>query len=138
VRNRLKGGTIAEGLLGDEYLLYERAVLLKDLDSIVMAIPHVYQPIIRDSNGVNETELFRYRFAWIVWAKIGIVWFVTVRSPVTFVRSRVRVEHDDPLIEVSVGNIDLVGFGIHCHVRGMAQEFRVVAAARFPRVSDLQ
>ena len=38
----IPGGTHAERLLGDEYFFYERAVLLKDLDTVVSAVADVH------------------------------------------------------------------------------------------------
>ena len=46
------------------------------------------------------------------------------------VLTRFRIEHDDPAIEITVGDIDLVSLGIHGDVRGSSQVAGIVAAHR--------
>ena len=63
--------------------------------------------------------------------------FVAVGAPVAQVLAGLGVEDDDPLVEVPVGDVQLVGLGVHFHVRGAAEDLGAVASLGAARLSDL-
>src|SRR6267143_6746337 len=148
----------AERVLRDERFAHERPIFPEDLNPIVRAIAHVNQTIVRNPHGVHDAELRRRRAVRIVLAgfvfvlhgaverarqtlprpqKIPIVGLLAVRAPVPFVGARCRVEHDDAMVHVAVGDIQLVGRRVDDHVRRGAEVLRVVAAGAFALTADL-
>jgi hypothetical protein len=56
----------------------------------------------------------------------------------SLVRAGIRVEHDDTMVDVPVGDKDFVRLGIHGHVAWIAEECGVLAATGPPELTDLQ
>ena len=69
--------------------------------------------------------------------KKPIVRLVAVRAPVPFVGAARRVEHDHAVIDVTVGDIQLVRGCIDDHARRRAEILRVVAPAALALMPDL-
>ena len=148
----------AERLLRDEGFLHERPVLAEHLHAIVRAIADVDESVARDPHRVHDAKLRRRRAVRIVLARsvlvlhdasertgqplpraleIPIVGPFAVRAPVTFVRTGRRVEHDDAVVDVPVGDVQFVGGGVEDNVGRRAEVLCVVAAAALTRVPDL-
>src|SRR5262245_13316135 len=98
----------------DEDFFDKRAIEFEDLESVVRSVGYVDQFVIRYDDGVHRiVEL---------WGRLAlnelrasrefetVIGFLPVRAPVPFVRARVRVEHDDAVVEISVGDEQLVRF----------------------------
>ena len=62
---------------------------------------------------------------------------VAVGAPVAQVFPGLGVEHDDPLVQVPVGDVELVGRRIHLDVGGLAEELGAVAALGAAGLPDL-
>ena len=71
-------------------------------------------------------------------AVVVVHWAVGERAPHPLERSGVRVEHDDAVIAVSVGDEHLVGRGMHPCVGGAMQIPRVGVPLALVAVPDLQ
>ena len=128
----------AERLLVEERLLDERAVRLEHLDAIVDAIADVQQPIDREIGAVHRiAELLRRRRVRIVPSEIHIVGLVAVGAPVPLVLAGVGVEHDDAMVAVAVGDVQLVGLLVDEGLGRQPQIRDVVAALARSRLADL-
>src|SRR3981081_376350 len=68
----------------------------------------------------------------------AIVRSLAVRAPVTLVRTGVRVEDDDAVVEVSIGHEQFVGLLVHEQAGRSPQVTGVVAAFVLPGTADLQ
>ena len=66
-----------------------------------------------------------------------IVRRLAVRAPVTLVRPGRRVEHDDPVIHIAVGNIQLVRRAVDDQIGSRTEIRRVVAAFALSRLANL-
>ena len=58
------------------------------------------------------SELLRRRRRGIVHAKVRVVGAIAVRAPVALALAGRRIEHDDALVAVAVGDVRLVGFSV--------------------------
>ena len=121
-----------------ERFLHEGAVRLEDLNPIVHAIADIQQPIDRQVGAVYRVpELLRRRRLRIVPPQIHIVRLVAIRAPVPLVCARVGVEHDDAVIAVAVGDVELVGLLVEERLRRQPQVLDVVAPLARARLPDL-
>ena len=66
-----------------------------------------------------------------------IVRRVAVCAPVALVRTGRRVEDDDAVVDVAVGDVEFVGGGVEDNIGRRAEVLCVVAAAALARVPDL-
>src|SRR5690348_4936475 len=69
--------------------------------------------------------------------KVAIVRPLAVGSPVSFVRTGGGVEYDDAMVDVTVGDVQLIGRRVDDHVRRRTEIVGVVAAAALPLMTDL-
>ena len=69
--------------------------------------------------------------------KIGIIGLAPIRAPMTLVSAGLSIEDDDTMIQVSVGDIELVCLLIDDEAGWTAHIFRVVASTVFSTVADL-
>src|SRR5262249_44873547 len=74
----------------------------------------------------------------IVGSELFVRRLVAVCPPVALVGAAVGVEHDHAMIEISVGDVDLVGLGIDLGVGRLAQASEVVAVGLVALLADLQ
>jgi hypothetical protein len=132
VRNvHVPGGSISQRVGLDLELLYERAVLLEHLDAVVGTVAHVDEPVDGDPDTVDGVAELP-RCIRVVAGSLA------VGSPVTLVLTGVRIEHDDPPVQITVGDVDLVGFGIHLRIRGPTEQLRIIASTGHSRLPDLE
>ncbi len=117
-------------------LLHEAAVLVEHLDAVVRAIADIDQPILGDLHAVHGVaELGRVR---IVGGELLVGRFLAVGAPVSLVGAGVGVEHDHTVVEIAVGDVDLVGLGIDLGIRRLAQPRHIVAVGLVAWFADLQ
>ena len=90
----------------------EPAVLLEHLNPITRAIADVHHPVFCNVDAGHVAELPYRRSGRIVRAAAFRRRFLTVRAPVPFVRTGLRIEDDDPVIP-TVGDEDLVRGRVH-------------------------
>jgi hypothetical protein len=69
--------------------------------------------------------------------EVAVVGPLAVRAPMALVSACGGVEHDDPMVDVTVGDIKLVGGGVDDDIGRGTEIFGVVAATALPRVTDL-
>ena len=123
-------GTAAKGFLLDELLLQELPLRRKHLNAIVDTIADVQHAIFRQLGAVYRVpELFQRRRRRIVASVVFIVWNVAVRAPEPFERARLRVEDDDAMVAVAVGNVGLFVALVDKDLRRLS-EGELVGAAR--------
>src|SRR4051812_25963750 len=68
---------------------------------------------------------------------IRMVGVVSIGSPMTFVSSGLRIKDNDPMIHVSVRDIEFMRRFIDNETRRATEIFHVVASAVFPTVANL-
>src|SRR5215510_13711333 len=103
---------VAGGGLRDERFFHKLAVLLKDLDSIVLAVADIDQTILRDCGAAYIAKLFCRGRIRIVRPEARVIRLLTVSAPVPLVCAGVGVEDDNAVIAESIGDVDLVSRGI--------------------------
>src|SRR5262245_59214092 len=131
-------GSRSQRLAVIERFLHERSVRLEDLDAVVDSIADVEQAIDREVRAVHRiAELLSGRRLRIVPPEVRVIRLVDIRAPVTFVLAGLRVEHDDTMVAVPVGDVDLVGFLVDERLRGQTKVRDVVAPLARPRLADL-
>src|SRR5262249_40372492 len=94
---------VAEGRLRDERFFHKLAVLLKHLDSIVLAVAYIDQTILRDRGAAYRSKLFCRRRIRIVRAEARVIGLLAVSAPVALVGAGVAIEDDDAVIAESIG-----------------------------------
>src|SRR5215813_11903122 len=145
-------------LFGDERLSHERSVLLKNLNAIVRPIANIDKSIVRDSHSMHDAELRWWRPGRIILAgpvlmlhctiegarqalsgvfEIRIIGFASICTPMTLVGSRLHVEYDDSMVQVSVRHVELVFFLINDETRRTADILEIIASAVFSAAADL-
>src|SRR5215510_10655686 len=129
---------VAEGSLRDERFFHKLAVLLKHLDSIVLAVADIDQTILRDRGAAYRAKLFCRGRIRIVRAEARVIGLLAVGAPVALVGAGVGVEDDDAVIAESIGGVDLVGRRIDSDAGRPVQPRFAIAAFDLARVSDLQ
>ena len=93
------------------------------------AVADIQQPIVRELGAVDRiAELLRRRRLRIVPPEIDIVGLVAVGAPVPLVLAGVGVEHDDAVVAVAVGDVQLVGLLVDEGLRRQPEVLDVVAA----------
>ena len=115
-------GEVVHGAFGlqrvprDEHFLHERAIEPEDLEPVVRAIGDVDEIVVRHDNRVHRiVELRRRRTLNELGARrelVVVVRLLAVGAPMTLVRAGVRVEDDDAVVEVAVGDEQLVGLRV--------------------------
>src|SRR5207249_3809376 len=122
-------GSTSKRLLRNERFFDERSILLENLNPIVRPIAYINEPIIRDSRGMHDTELWwrrasRLILAWAVFMldstiegtrkalscilEVRIIGLPSVRAPMASISPGVSIEHDDSMIHVSIGDVEFV------------------------------
>jgi hypothetical protein len=97
----------------------------------------------------NTEELRRRRALEVELGRVGdeplpireqpqIIRWHAIRSPMSLVRTRIRVEDDHTAIVVAVGDIDLVGVRIDRQIGRVAEQSPVVAPSALPQLADLR
>src|SRR2546422_1761260 len=151
-------GSTSKRLLRNERFFDECSILLENLNAIVRPIAHINEPIIRDSRGMHDAEL-RWRrtsriiLAWAVLVldrpiegtrkalscilEIPIIGLPSIRAPMTFVSPGLRIEHDDSMIHVSIGDVEFACRFINDQRRRTAQILGIIASAVSSAVADL-
>ena len=87
---------------------------------------------------MRQSELLDRRRVRLVRTKIFVVGLVAVRTPHTLESERPGVDHDNAVVPVAVGDIQLIACGIHRQVGGAAQILRVRAAAALALTAELR
>src|SRR5467141_3136207 len=121
----------------------------------VRPVANINEPIVRYSDGMHDAELRGRRAIRLILARpvlmlhraiewtwkalarvleVRIIGLASICAPMTLVRPGLRVEHDDSMIHVSVGNIELVCLLIDFQGSRAAEILRVIAAAVFSAV----
>jgi len=121
----------AQRLWPHEKLLHKLALLGEDLNTVIHAVANVNKPISRDMDAMNGIAelLVRWR-GWIVSAGIGIIRGIAVGAPQALECALVRVVDDDSLVHVTVGDINLMGLGIHFDAGGPPENVGAQAVGR--------
>src|SRR5689334_7298599 len=86
----------------------------------------------------RSPKLLCRRRVRIVAAQVLVIGFVAVCAPVSFELSGIRIDDDNALIQIAVGDVSFVGFGIDEYLRNSAEVFLIVAAAVFSRMTVLR
>src|SRR3954454_6175690 len=129
---------VAERILLEEPLLDEGAVPPKHLDAIVHAVADIDQTVIGDLHAMHGIgELLRDRRLGIVRRLLVVAWRLAVSAPMPLVSAGGGVEHDDAVIAVAVGDIDLVGILVDRGFGRLAELRGVVAAPARRDLADL-
>src|SRR5437762_7819450 len=151
-------GPTSKRLLRNERFLDECSILLENLNTIVRPIAYVNQPVIRDSCGMHNAELWWRRAGRIILARavlmlnsavegtwqtlscvleVRIIGLPSICAPMAFVSPGLRIEHDDPVIHVAISDVEFMRRFINDQRCGTAEILRVIASAVFPAVADL-
>src|SRR5215831_10066561 len=69
--------------------------------------------------------------------EIRIIGFASICTPMTLVGSRLHVEYDDSMVQVSIRHVELVFFLINDETRRTADILEIIASAVFSAVADL-
>src|SRR5262245_44430932 len=69
--------------------------------------------------------------------EIRIIRFASIRTPMTLVGSRLHVEYDDSMVQVSVRHVQLVFFLINDETRRTPDVLGIITSAVFSAVTDL-
>ena len=129
---------VAERVLLVEPFLDEAAVLAEHLDAVVDAVADIDQPVIGDLDAMHGiAELLRHRRLGIVGRLLVVVGRVAIGAPVPLVGAGGGVEHDDAVVAVAVGDVDLVGLLVDRGFGGLAELRGVVAALARRDLADL-
>src|SRR5690242_5549873 len=78
-------------------------------------------------------ELLVRRRSRIVRAGINIIRWIAVRTPEPFECALVRIVDRDSLVQITIGNVNLMGLGIYFHARGLAEDIGTHAVRRLGR-----
>src|SRR5262245_792635 len=129
---------VPESRLRDESFFHKFAVLLKHLDSIVLAVADIDQIILRYRGAAYRAKLFCRGRIRIVRAEARVIGLFAVSAPVPLVCAGVGVEDDDAVIAESVGDVGLVGRRIDSDAGRPVQPRFAIAALDIARASDLR
>src|SRR5262245_35891887 len=83
----------------------------------------------------RSAELLRRRRVGLIWTEVLVIRLVAVCAPVAFELSGVAVDDRDALVQVAVGEIRLVLFGVDEDLRDAAERHLIVAAAHVSRLA---
>src|SRR5262245_33989309 len=83
----------------------------------------------------RSAELLRRRRVGLIWTEVLVIRLVAVCAPVAFELSGVGVDDRDALVQVAVGEIRLVLFGVDEDLRDAAERHLIVAAADVRRLT---
>ena len=133
--------SVASRLRSNKDLFDEFALLSEGLNSVVHLICNIDDPIVRDGNVGERSELLRRRYRGIDDAPrgellrrgIGIVDLNqgnSVGSPAAFELTSVHVVYDNALIHHAIGDVHLIGSVIEIHGRGRSQNRCVLVVLR--------
>ena len=124
-------------LRANEALHQVLAVLAEHLDAIAAPVRHVEQAILGPHQPVHGGVLLRWRCrVHRIGVPLGIVRPLAVGAPMTLVGARRGIEYDHALVDVAVGNEQLIGLGLDVEIRRPAQVRRVVASLVHARLAD--
>src|SRR5687767_2968812 len=127
--------------LRDENLPLKTAVLAEDLESAVAPIAYIHEAVAIDSEAMHGIAKLPWRWSGGIRfrGRSGIIRLLAICAPVPFVGARFRLEHNDPTVPVrfAVGDINLIGAGIHAHLRRLTHMCRDLAAPALPGTTDL-
>src|SRR5216683_7660889 len=146
----------------DPYLRYIFAVGGEHLHALAAAVGDIHEPVIRDFDAVNgrhklrrprvfriepggqRARLFLFRrrgpcrFSRQCRRARGVVHrSVAERAPHAFVRTSVRIEHDDAFVAVAVGDENLIGLGIDENVGRLPKAGCIRVALLLRGMTDL-
>src|SRR5438093_11727068 len=143
-------GSTSKRLLRKKRFSDERAILLENLNAIVCPIANVNEPVSGDPGGMHNAQRWWRRAGRIILAgavlmldrtiegtwkalscvlEVRIIGLPSIRAPMTFVRSGVSIEHDDSMIQVSIGGVELLRHVIDDQRGRTAESLCVVASA---------
>src|SRR5437588_10732585 len=122
-----------------EELLHELALLREYLNPVVGAIANVDKSIVRDVGTVDgRPELLVVGSIGLVRTRVGIVRNISIGAPHPFECKRNGIEHDDALVQVAIGHVQLMRSLIHFQPGGLPKLVRVSAIGRaLRRMADL-
>src|SRR5208282_4595672 len=104
-------------------LLHKLALLAEDLNAVVRPVANVDETVLRDVDAVDGTS--KLLIGWgrgRVGTGVGIGGLVSVGAPHALEGAGFGIEHDDALIAVAVGDVDLVRGFVHLYSGGAAQD----------------
>src|SRR5438093_2284789 len=151
-------GSTSKRLLRKKRFSDERAILLENLNAIVCPIANVNEPVSGDPGGMHNAELWWRRAGRIILAGAVLMldstidrnWIAhccvlseriirvsSIRAPLTFVRSGLSIEHDDSMIQVSIGDVEFVRRFIDDQRGRTAEILCVIASAVSSAVANL-
>src|SRR5262245_1645081 len=73
-------------------------------------------------------ELLSRRCVRIVPAEILVVWLVSISSPISFELASICIDHHYTFVQVPIGYVSLVGFGIDKNLGHPTEVLEIIAA----------
>src|SRR5687767_6028676 len=129
---------VAERVLRNLRFLDECAVFPEYLNAVVRAVADIHEAVGRERRAMYGSEGFGKWCRRIEWSGVAVVRLDAVRTPVTLVCTRVRIEHDDATIAVAVGYVHFVGREIDFGFGGAIQVCRITVAFTLSFTPHLQ
>src|ERR1700730_13346293 len=97
-------GSLSQRFLAHKEFLHELPLLCKNLNPVVGAVAHVHKPVVRNAHAMDWiSKLLVCLARRVIRSRIGVAWHIPVRTPHPLVRTRLRIEHNEPLVPVAVG-----------------------------------
>ena len=120
------------------HFLDERPVRFEHLNAVVHAVANIQQAVVRKFGAMHRIAELLRRAAHLDYRGPGSYRRAcAVGAPVAFVRAGLGVEHDDALVAVAVGDIQLVGLRIDEDLSRQPEILGVVAAIARAGLADL-
>src|SRR5579871_2884609 len=85
----------------------------------------------------RRAELLRRGIGGIIRRQLGVVGFVAIGAPMTLISAGIGVIHDHAPVAVTVGDIKLVGLGVHQRLGRQPEVGGVVASLALTGLADL-
>ena len=119
------------------------AVRREHLQTPVLTVRHIHEPVVGDADRVHHVVIrncfsIRKTFRCGHRAAVDAAGWLAERAPHTLELASVRIEHDDAMVAVAVGDENLVGARVDPRIGGAMHVDRVGVAFALIAAPDLQ